>query len=264
MRHANARSLAPLSGSNDDIQADNRKVLTRLGLGAWADFDRCIVEREEQSQIAGEMAAGLFRIGGLTLSCPPGVYHPGLRSSSLFLLRHLQGVALPPRPRILEVGVGSGAILLSLALQQGAGTFVGVDSDTQAIATAAANADRNNVSASLRHSDLFQAIGPDERFDMIVFNPPLYDKWPRNPLERQTLCDPGGRLLRRFIADFSRFLSPGGAAYVAISNIGCLSPLATDRCAVTLIGAEIFLSGQLLALVRLTPLPGQIEAGKGR
>jgi release factor glutamine methyltransferase len=76
--------------------------------------------------------------------------------------------------RILDLCTGSGCILLSLLNYSNGTTGVGTDLSEKAIAVASRNAERLGLSdrTELRCGDLFGPIRPDERFDIIVSNPP--------------------------------------------------------------------------------------------
>lgn len=75
--------------------------------------------------------------------------------------------------RGLEIGVGSGAVVLSLARE---GTFemlVGTDVSTGALAVAGRNVARTGApEVRLVAGSLFDALRPGVRFDVIVSNPP--------------------------------------------------------------------------------------------
>ena len=155
-------------------------------------------------------------------------------------------------PSVLEIGVGSGAVLLAVARMYGPGRYVGVDISRLAVETAKENAARNGIDVEIRESDLFAAV-QGEHFDAILFNAPLYDREPRYAIEENMLCDPGGKILERFVRDVSHFLKPGGAAYVTASNIGLVAPLDNPRVAISLRGAELFEFGAIRTLVKIVP-----------
>ena len=81
----------------------------------------------------------------------------------------LAGIAAP---RIADIGVGSGAILVSLLHERGDATGVGVDISEDALATARKNADRNGVGgrAVFVRGSWVEPLAGD--FDAIVSNPP--------------------------------------------------------------------------------------------
>lgn len=237
---------------DEESRRHHEAVLIRLGIRHWAEFDRDLVARMHEAQIALQTRAAHYSLDGVEIDCPGGVYHPSLASSSTFLVRHLAGMELGPAPSMLEIGVGSGAVLLALARLYGPGRYVGVDISPLCVATARRNAANNGIDADIRASDLFAAVR-GERFDAIFFNAPLYDREPRNAIEENMLCDPGGKILERFVRDVSAHLKPGGAAYVTASNIGLVAPLDDPSVAISLRGAELFDTGVIRTVVKIVP-----------
>jgi release factor glutamine methyltransferase len=81
-------------------------------------------------------------------------------------------MSAPPK-RILDLGTGTGAIALALASQYGDATVVATDVSGDALALAAENGRKNQLESRVQWlpSDWFGAV-PDERFDLIVSNPP--------------------------------------------------------------------------------------------
>jgi release factor glutamine methyltransferase len=80
-------------------------------------------------------------------------------------------LALPYR-RLLDLGTGSGCILVTLLAEREAATGVGVDLSEGACLQASANAVLHGVGAraDIRQSDWFGGV--EGRFDLIVSNPP--------------------------------------------------------------------------------------------
>jgi release factor glutamine methyltransferase len=80
----------------------------------------------------------------------------------------------PDRPlRILDVGTGSGAIIIALATQLPGANLTAVDISEPALDIARQNATRNNVGDRIRflQSDLLAAVA-GERFEIVASNPP--------------------------------------------------------------------------------------------
>ncbi|MEQ6203489.1 peptide chain release factor N(5)-glutamine methyltransferase [Sulfitobacter sp. HNIBRBA2951] len=77
-----------------------------------------------------------------------------------------------PFSRVLDLGTGSGCILVTLLAECGAATGLGVDLSEGACLQASANAVLHGVAerAQIMQSDWFEAV--DGRFDLIVSNPP--------------------------------------------------------------------------------------------
>lgn len=76
--------------------------------------------------------------------------------------------------RILDLGTGTGCIAISILYASPSTLGVAVDISPEALATAQANADRHGVSKrlELRRGSWFEPLRADERFDLIVSNPP--------------------------------------------------------------------------------------------
>jgi len=79
-----------------------------------------------------------------------------------------------PRPRVLDLGTGSGAIALAILHEHPATHVVATDASAAALAVARRNAEATGLTAALelREGDWFDAVGADERFEVIVSNPP--------------------------------------------------------------------------------------------
>lgn len=122
---------------------------------------------------------------------------------------------------ICEVGIGSGCISISLLDAMPNATAVGLEISEAAIGVARINAERIGVSDrfEIHHSDLFAALN-DEKFDMIVSNPPYVsaDEYevlqaevgryePKNAL---TDGSDGLSIVRRIILSSPEYLHPGG------------------------------------------------------
>ncbi len=75
--------------------------------------------------------------------------------------------------RILDVGTGSGAIIVALATQLQNAILTAIDISESALDIARKNAERNKVGNRIRflHGDLLAPVA-DEKFEIIVSNPP--------------------------------------------------------------------------------------------
>jgi release factor glutamine methyltransferase len=134
--------------------------------------------------IAGSPAArpvqyitGRAAFRGLDLAVSPGVLIPrpeteGLVEAVLGVLRAESGRWA--RPRLLDLGTGSGAIALALAHECLDATLTATDSSAQALEVARANAVALGLDGRIQFAagDWFEPIPPDERFEAIVSNPP--------------------------------------------------------------------------------------------
>ncbi len=79
-----------------------------------------------------------------------------------------------PALRVLDLGTGSGAIALALAVERPAWKIIGIDKSAAALEIAMLNAKRNQISnVEFKQSDWFSGFEADKTtFDIIVGNPP--------------------------------------------------------------------------------------------
>ena len=78
------------------------------------------------------------------------------------------------RPRVLDVGIGSGAIALAVADEHPGADVTGVDASEEALALARENVERTGLPVELRRHDLFTGLPPGP-WDLVVSNPPYVD-----------------------------------------------------------------------------------------
>ncbi|MBS0271137.1 MAG: peptide chain release factor N(5)-glutamine methyltransferase [Proteobacteria bacterium] len=124
--------------------------------------------------------------------------------------------------RILDLGTGSGCILISLLHDLTNSRGWGVDINEEALSIANFNAAHNNVSdrATFLHSNWGKEL--KERFDIIVSNPPYIPLAEREELQTEVLKhDPSLALFggedgldcyRILVCEIKRLLSPKGIA----------------------------------------------------
>ncbi|HBI83580.1 MAG TPA: peptide chain release factor N(5)-glutamine methyltransferase [Alcaligenaceae bacterium] len=75
-------------------------------------------------------------------------------------------------PTILDLGTGSGAIAISLALQKPKACVVATDLSSQALAVAQQNAQKHSAKVQWWQGSWYEALPAEGRFDLIVSNPP--------------------------------------------------------------------------------------------
>ncbi|MGE4429949.1 MAG: peptide chain release factor N(5)-glutamine methyltransferase [Sphingobium sp.] len=108
----------------------------------------------------------------LTLAVSPHVLTPRPDSETLLeaAVAHYEGVAGPGR--VLDLGTGSGALLLAALDQWPEATGLGIDLSAQALAVARGNAERCGLSGRAQFRPGNWCDGVTERFDLILCNPP--------------------------------------------------------------------------------------------
>lgn len=145
----------------------------------------------------------------------PDVFNPAYTKVSGFLARN---IVVSPGDAVLEMFSGSGAVGLSVA--RCASRLVGIDISPAAVQCAQENATRLGFldKVDFRHGDLWRALQPSEKFDIIIANPPLLPAIPETVLEMAVADGPEMDLTRRFIAGLPGHLNRGGHALMAFSN----------------------------------------------
>lgn len=95
-------------------------------------------------------------------------------------------------PRILDVGVGSGVISVTLANELADCSITSLDISEEAIKIAKKNVDKlgGKEKIEFRQSDFFSALKPDEKFDLILSNPPYISHEEYKTLPPEVLADP--------------------------------------------------------------------------
>lgn len=173
---------------------------------------------KDYSLVLDEVAKhGIFRVHGLPIEAPSGVYSPHETSSTQFFIDHLAALGLDkPCGRVLEMGCGAGAIALHVA--RAGSSVVACDIDPAAVDATRANSAANGIAVEARQSDLLSCFRPDEKFDVIIFNQPFFHVDREIEVRERALSDFGGMLYRRFMAQAANHLTPGGRVVIAYSN----------------------------------------------
>lgn len=128
---------------------------------------------------------------------------------------------LPENAKFCEVGIGSGCISVSILHKVKTASAIGLDISEKALHIAEKNAETHNVfdRLELKISDVFDILS-DEKFDLIVSNPPYISSEDiKNlqtevrdfePLSALTDGKDGFSIIKKIIEDAPNFLKPHG------------------------------------------------------
>lgn len=131
-----------------------------------ADFERRRLAREPVSRILGvrEFWGLAFAVTGATLDPRP--------DSETLIETSLKCLASIAKPRILDLGTGTGCLLLTLLHERADATGIGTDISQDALDVAVKNAARLDLGAraAFRRADWTEGL--EEQFDLVISNPP--------------------------------------------------------------------------------------------
>lgn len=132
-------------------------------------FNELWQKRLEGAPLARLTGKQIFR--DLVFDLSPDVLEP--RSDSELILETLQQGDLPPAPHILDLGVGSGCLLISALIEWPLASGVGVDISLEALTIARQNGQKHGVNsrATWLQSNWLNDV-PAQQFDVIISNPP--------------------------------------------------------------------------------------------
>lgn len=155
---------------------------------------------------------------GLNLHLKQGVFCAAFADGSDLLADCLLQ-EVRPHETVLDMGTGSGALGL-IAARSGA-SVVAVDISPVAVECARQNARLNNLQkkVDVRQSNLFASIRSDEKFSLILFNPPFMNGQPSSLLE-VAMYDKGYETLTQFFEEVPNYLVANGRLLVVFSESG--------------------------------------------
>ncbi len=131
-----------------------------------ASFDALLARRRDREPLAYVLGEWGFR--RLMLKTDARALVPRAETE-VVVERALELIAGADRPRVLDLGVGSGAIALSIADEHPGAQVTGVDTSPDALALATENATRLGLAVELRLGGTETA---EEGWDLVVSNPP--------------------------------------------------------------------------------------------
>jgi release factor glutamine methyltransferase len=223
---------AALGASEADLIARARDALSPEDA---ARFDAMVARRAAHEPVAYILEKKEF--WSLDLAMTPGVLIP--RADSETLIEAVRARRAPRAGlRILDLGVGSGALLCALLFEFADATGLGVDIDPLAVALAARNLDRLGFAKRARAVEGDWTRGLVGPFDIIVSNPPYIAEGDREALApdvrdfespRALFAGPDGLdAYRTILPQAKDILAPDGLVIVEIGagQVGAVMALA--------------------------------------
>ncbi len=204
------------------LGVDREQLLLNLPNELPEPFDRLLARRLSGEPIAYIIGRRAFRT--IELEVTPDVLIPRPDSETLLdsAVAHFRGTAGPAR--VLDLGTGSGALLLAALDQWPGATGLGIDRSSAALEVAQRNAERLEMAAraEFRLGDWASAVR--ERFDLILCNPPYVATSAKlgpgvaehEPHEALFAGADGLDALRALAPQLPRLLEPEGLAAIEI------------------------------------------------
>lgn len=161
----------------------------------------------------------LERAGEVPLLVLPTVFNPVLFRTGSFLAETVARLYPDEQGRgraALDMGTGSGVGAVFAA--RSGFRVVGVDVNPDAVRCARINVLLNRMEdrVELRTGDLFEPVA-DERFDLVLFNPPFFRGVPKDSLDRAWRSPD---ILERFAEGVPERLKPDGRVLLVLSTDG--------------------------------------------
>lgn len=155
-----SKDKASLLANSDEILSNNQ--LTEL--------NQKLEKRQSRTPLA--YIIGKKEFYGLDFKVTPAVLIPRPETEDIVTL--FETLKLPSRPKIADIGTGSGNIAITIAKRHQTYQLFAYDISSGALSIAKQNAKNHNVDITFKESDLLSGI--DQQFDVIIANLPYVDR----------------------------------------------------------------------------------------
>ncbi|MDR2015656.1 MAG: peptide chain release factor N(5)-glutamine methyltransferase [Azoarcus sp.] len=140
-----------------------------LAISQWEDFQHLVGRRATGEPIA--YLTGEREFYGRAFLVNASVLIPRPETELLIELAVARFSAVF-RPKVLDLGTGSGVLAVTLALELDHPEITAIDASRDALAVATSNALRHHAGISFLWSDWYASLKREDRFQLIVSNPP--------------------------------------------------------------------------------------------
>lgn len=204
------------------------------GTGAVSDAQQALLAQAIQRRLQGEPVSRIIghrEFWGMSFRVTPDTLDPRPDTERLVEMAVEAGQACPPQT-ILDLGTGSGCILLALLKEFPQAQGVGIDMSAGAVDVSRENMENNGLSgrATFLIGDWRDSLplAPGARFDLIVSNPPYIPESEieslapevknHDPILALTAGQSGLEAYEVLITKIKKLLSPQGLCFLEIGQ----------------------------------------------
>lgn len=209
------------------ILLENKRQLRRIDLALDADKEfsedeiliwTTILEKLK-IQIPIQYILGTTHFYGLEFMVEENVLIPRPETEELvdWIVKLNSKISKKKNLRILDIGTGSGCIAISLAKNIPNSEVFAIDVSEKALAVAEKNSKLNTVSVTFLHKNILETTSLDQKFDIIVSNPPYVRNLEKSEIKSNVLDNEPHLAL--FVADDDALIFYKKIAELAAANL---------------------------------------------
>jgi len=209
------------------ILLENKRQLRRIDLALDADKEFSedeisiwtIILEKLKTQIPIQYILGTTHFYGSEFMVDENVLIPRPETEELvdWIVKLNSKTSKKKNLRILDIGTGSGCIAISLAKNIPNSEVFAIDVSEKALAVAEKNSKLNTVSVTFLHKNILETTSLDQKFDIIVSNPPYVRNLEKSEIKPNVLDNEPHLAL--FVADDDALIFYKKIAELAAANL---------------------------------------------
>lgn len=155
-----------------------------------------------------------ININDFKIVADKGVHKPG--ESCIFFFKILKNY-VKPTDSVLDIGAGCG--ILEILLSNHAKKVIGVEINGKAVACARKNVTLNKIkNVEIRQSDMFENVGTEEKFDLIIMVPPAFNV-PAKKVADYSYIDTDHKIINSFLKNVSAHIKQDSKVIVMYPEV---------------------------------------------
>jgi release factor glutamine methyltransferase len=197
-----------------DLALDAEKEFSEDEISIWT-----IILEKLKTQIPIQYILGTTHFYGSEFMVDENVLIPRPETEELvdWIVKLNSKISKKKNLRILDIGTGSGCIAISLAKNIPNSEVFAIDVSEKALAVAKKNSKLNTVSVTFLHKNILETTSLDQKFDIIVSNPPYVRNLEKSEIKSNVLDNEPHLAL--FVADDDALIFYKKIAELAAANL---------------------------------------------